>query len=81
MNYDRTVHATRADGAEVARYDRAGKYYLEHPDGRRYPLTLETATSIAADPTSRWHERKPGGMRFDAVVRDKIAARKNASPS
>lgn len=44
---DRTVHARGTDGREVVRYGRAGKWWLEQPDGRRHPLQVPTAVSEA----------------------------------
>lgn len=45
---DRHIHARMSDGAEVARYSRAGKYYLEPRDGKRSVITLARAVEIAA---------------------------------
>jgi len=64
---DRTVHAVRRhDGAEIVRYDRAGKWYLERVDGSRSPLTLRGAVREAVG--GRVHFGRPGGRIFDAAV-------------
>lgn len=69
---DRTVHATLANGDEIVRYDRAGKWYIEYAanwEGRgRKPLTLAAAASLAAG-NARWYSGRSGGSQFDAKVR------------
>jgi len=71
-NRDRTVHAI-CDDVELVRYDRAGKWYLETPQGRSGPLTVMEAATIA----HKWIEAKigrvvygmPGGNTFERRVR------------
>ncbi|WP_413354062.1 hypothetical protein [Microbacterium sp. 1P06AB] len=71
---DRTVHCTviPIDGGriEIVRYDRSGKWYREEGDRRR-PLTLGQAVLYAEvdRPAVIWHEGRPGGRAFDAMVR------------
>ena len=77
---DRTVHA-RYPGMEIVRYDRAGKWYLEPVAAplRRQQVTLRVAAAQAV-----WGANnkggvvlfgRPGGLRFDALVRVRDAAR------
>lgn len=71
---DRTVHARSKDGREVVRYDRAGKWWIESPDGSRIRLNLTAAISEAymmahddGGVVVRWGQ--PGGQQFDARLR------------
>ncbi len=71
---DRTVHATLpTQDAEVVRYDRAGKWYVEPRDPelrrrKRRRIALNEAVRLTvADGT--WHEGRTGGRAFDAKVR------------
>lgn len=68
INLDRTVHVTLR-GAVVVRYNRAGRYFYEPKRGTRKRLTLAEAVKFALLPGAKWHENRPGGMRFDAEVR------------
>jgi hypothetical protein len=65
---DRHVHIRLRDGREVVRYDRAGKWYIEHPDGRRFWLKFAEAVSWANDPGAEVFTGLPGGSRFDRAV-------------
>ena len=74
---NRTVHAwLREDGqiaAEVVRYDRSGKFYIEYRDDRpRRQVTLTEAAQACVDHHA--HFGRPGGSRFDAKVRALRAA-------
>lgn len=62
---DRTVHGTTADGGQIVRYDRAGKWYVEYKDGRpcRH-VTVQRAADLAVEALTG----VPGGRRFDALV-------------
>lgn len=73
---DRTVHARIVTGtgvAEIVRYDRAGKWYVEPTWGKRTQLTMRDAALTAA----RWSEQvngsvfydRPGGSAFDRIAR------------
>lgn len=69
--WDRTVHAVLPDGVVLARYDRSGKWYLEHPTSTGKPrqlVTLKRAVELAltADVV---HLNRPGGQMFDAAYR------------
>lgn len=66
---DRRVHATTAESAEIVRYDRAGKWYVERPDGTRRQLTVQEAVSLATAPGARRYPGQHGGERFDHLVR------------
>lgn len=71
-NTDRTVHAITQTGGEIVRYDRAGKWFIEWPEGVLIPcrqLTLREAAKLGADPTATIFLGRPGGRRFDAAVR------------
>lgn len=71
-----TVHAAY-DGMEIVRYNRAGKWYLEptNKNLKRQHVTIKQAADQAI-----WARRnlgsaqvflgKPGGMRFDKLVRE-----------
>lgn len=73
-NFDRTVHGLNAAReAEVVRYERAGKWYLEPKDGsRRTPLTLAQAVETAA--AGHVLLGRAGGLAFDAKYRRHAAA-------
>jgi len=66
---DRRVHAVTVLGAEVVRYDRAGKWYIEFPDGRRKAITLSEAVRRATASGSLARVGIPGGGAFDAALR------------
>jgi hypothetical protein len=69
---DRTVHARGPYGAEVARYDRAGKWYFEEPDGRRKKVSLQMAAYVAIDLELEGGTiffDRPGGRQFDHRIR------------
>lgn len=70
INPDRRVHG-RAVTGEIVRYERAGKWYLEWPDGNRIRLRLADAASMAAHPNDQAEAYLgvPGGRSFDAAVR------------
>jgi hypothetical protein len=77
MANDRTVHAVVADGW-IVRYDRAGKWYLEHRDGStRTSLTVATAARTALDavPPARIYRNLPGGLAFDAKLKSLTASK------
>lgn len=79
--HDRTAHATsRNRRSEVARYDRAGKWWLETADGTRTSLrsiaaAVETAVALEAD-GGTIHLGRTGGTMFDAKVRRARAERR-----
>ena len=68
---DHRVHIRLRDGREIVRYDRAGKWYIEHPapDNRRFWLKLADAVSWAADPLAEVFLNLPGGVAFDRGVK------------
>lgn len=61
---DRTVHGRTTTGADIARYDRSGKWYVEGPSRRQ--VAVGEAARLAAEGTPL--TGKPGGSRFDALV-------------
>ena len=70
--YDRRVHADLADGSEVVRYERAGKWFREWPDSGLFPtkpIALGEAVALACEPSAQVHLDVPGGRVFDARVR------------
>lgn len=82
-DWDRSVHARLADGSEVVRYDRAGKYFLESPDGSRERITLGKAVQhafTARDNDGRVFLDQPGGQSFDALFRRLDRVRGHLSP-
>jgi hypothetical protein len=69
---DRVVHASNHE-AEIVRYDRAGKWYIEYRDGDRRRISLEQAAKFAL----QLYERdgviltgKPGGRAFDRTIHE-----------
>lgn len=69
VDRDRTVHGISADGYEIVRYDRAGKWYLEDgPTKRVRALRIADAAALATE--GQAHLGKPGGQAFDKRVRD-----------
>lgn len=65
-NWDRVVHGHDSEGAEIVRYDRAGKWYIEPKDGKRRQVSLDEAARAAVAGTT-WGNSY-GGARFDARV-------------
>lgn len=72
---DRRVHA-RTDAAELVRYGRAGKWYIEPFDASpRASVTLNKAVDVAM----RWWYAEhgtpiigvPGGSRFDRMIQQR----------
>ena len=65
---DRRVHARLPDGTEVVRYDRAGKWYLEHPElpNRRH-VTLQEAVEAVGELGTVVYLKTIGGNRFDEL--------------
>lgn len=67
---DRRVHAVLADGSEIVRYDRAGRWYVEEPTGHRYRVRFGDAVHLASGRGVRLNAGLPGGRRFDCGVRE-----------
>jgi hypothetical protein len=70
VNNDRTVHASNHE-AEIVRYDRAGKWYIEYRDGDRRRISLRQAAKFACLLYVRDGvilTGKPGGRAFDRAV-------------
>lgn len=64
---DRIVHALTATGAEIVRYERAGKWYVEPKDGsKRTPVTIARAAELAVAGTV--FPSRAGGQAFNAKV-------------
>lgn len=67
---DRRAHGTTADGGEIVRYDRAGKWYVEYPDGQpRRAVSVGSAALLATRPGAEVRRGVPGGGRFDALIK------------
>ena len=66
-NDDRVVHGYDKDGAEIARYDRSGKWYIEPKDGKRRAVKIDEAARAAVE--GRVLGNRYGGTIFDARVR------------
>lgn len=70
---NRTVHGVSANGADIVRYDRAGKWYLEPRNAFHSRLTVAEAAGHAALGVHR--PGLPGGQAFDSLVARLKAAR------
>lgn len=69
-DFDRIVHGLTADGGQIVRYDRAGKWYIEYPpssERKRRQVNLGEAAAAAVD--GRAIMGRYGGKVFDARVR------------
>lgn len=66
---DRRIHARLVTGAEVVRYNRAGKWYLEPTEGKRSALTMADVVALACTPLCEVFYGLPGGEAFDRKVR------------
>jgi hypothetical protein len=70
---DRTVHASNSE-AEVVRYDRAGKWYIEprDPSLQRQHVTVKQAAQyavwMAENANGVIHSGVPGGGSFDRAI-------------
>lgn len=66
---DRIVHGWMADGSEIVRYDRAGKWYVEPAPAsgrKRWQVTCADAARLAVLGKARLG--RYGGSAFDRVV-------------
>lgn len=66
---ERIVHGTTADGHEIVRYDRAGKWYVEKADGTRTQISVKRAAELATRPGAQVFEGRYGGRLFRVAVR------------
>jgi hypothetical protein len=67
---DRTVHASNHE-AEIVRYDRAGKWYIEYRGGARARLSLQEAAACARHLYNQGGvilAGQPGGRAFDRAI-------------
>lgn len=72
---DRCVHARLPNGAEIVRYDRAGKWYIENPAEQwRRQITINEAARFAGYPHAEVFTGLSGGRLFDAKVVGSSAA-------
>lgn len=62
---DRQVLAQLGDGAEVVRYQRAGKLFIEKGDDRQLVLLDDAIKAVASDPEAEHFAGRPGGTIFD----------------
>ncbi|ROR75999.1 hypothetical protein SAMN06295974_3855 [Plantibacter flavus] len=72
-NTDRTIHGWTADGSEIVRYDRSGKWYIEPlpaAPGKRLQVSL--ADAVAAALLGKHALGRPGGSMFDAKIRKQL---------
>lgn len=77
MDQDRTVHA-QLDDAQLARYDRSGKWYIESRTERRKAVSVAGAVEFAIRADERGGKvflNRAGGTAFDAKFRRAKAAR------
>lgn len=64
---DRVVHGLTETSAEIVRYERAGKWYIEPTDGsRRTAVTITRAAELAIAGTV--FPNRAGGQAFNAKV-------------
>lgn len=64
---DRIVHGLTETGAEIVRYERAGKWYVEPTDGsKRTAVTIARAAELAS--AGRVFPNRAGGQAFNAKV-------------
>lgn len=70
MGDTRTVHGKTPEGDEIVRYDRAGKWYRESETGRQ-SLNIAAAVYHVCRAGGEAFIGRPGGRRFDAMVRDR----------
>lgn len=74
MSDDRTVHASHPDGRQIVRYDRAGKWWLEHDPPLMRParhIGVREAARIALQLEEEGGTiimGRPGGNAFDRLV-------------
>jgi hypothetical protein len=67
---ERIVHAKTADGTEIVRYDKAGKWYAEPSEGKRRSISLSEAVDLAlSSGSSGADDRHYGGTRFQSEIR------------
>ena len=66
---DRRIHARGADGSEIVRYDKAGKWYWEKEGTRRTPLSILEAVRASRLSGMTVYLGLPGGSRFDHLYR------------
>jgi len=69
---DRMVHARLADGTEIVRYNAASRWYAESPKRgvpRQGLLVPQAVKMVLDDPDSEVFFGRPGGSRFDRMVR------------
>jgi len=74
---DRTVHGFTQDGGQVVRYNTAGKWWVEYPNGLRE--RQHVTISQAVDATHTFLTGKAGGLRFDAIARQRYGAKGQVS--
>ena len=68
---ERTVHGHSmfpSDPWDIVRYDRAGKWFIEHQDGRKRRISVRDAAFWTA--RNHFNPGLPGGRTFDALVRE-----------
>ena len=73
MTVDRTVFAEFDNGAELVRYEIAGKWYIEHPAHARDLITLDQAVSAALQ-ADRVYQFRTGGQAFKGRYRKRLDA-------
>lgn len=69
---DRRVHGRTADGGEIVRYDRAGKWYIEYESRSLRPcrrVGVLEAARLASEVGASAVRGISGGTRFDAALR------------
>jgi hypothetical protein len=65
---DRQILARLSDGAEVVRYQKAGKLFIEKGDDRQLVLLDAAVKVVKADKDAEIFTGRPGGGAFDRKV-------------
>ena len=69
-DHDRTVHARWLNGSELVRYERAAKWYLEHPHYARELVTAPEAVEAMLGADVVYLDR-PGGKQVSRHYRNR----------
>ena len=67
VGQERTVHGETPKGAEIVRYDVAGKWFFVMGNVRRQVKVREAAKAAAL---GKHYSGRPGGLVFDRLVQE-----------
>lgn len=65
---DRRVHARLGDGAQVVRYAKAGKWFLERGENRQVIKVDDAVKLVMTDHEAEHYSGVPGGEIFDRKI-------------